>query len=117
LDTSTPLALGQPVRGTTHPKKDSDFFKLDLSGRPVRTPIKATALGILKVDIGLYLHRVDDDNGKLTLVQTSDKAKGEAPEIIRFSAEPGVYIFEVRDAKNRESNFQDSYQLTVEEGE
>jgi hypothetical protein len=93
-----------------------DYFRLDLSDRPVRTPIRATLLGILKVDVGLYLHRVQPD-GKLTLVQTSDRAKGDQPETIRYSAEPGVYVFEVRDAKNREANFQDSYQLTVEEGE
>lgn len=115
-DTATALAFGRPVRGTIYPKKDSDLFRLDLSGRPVRTPLRATLLGILKVDVGLYLHRVESD-GSLTLVQTADRAKGEAPEHIRFSAEPGVYVFEVRDSRSRESNFQDSYQLTVEEGE
>ncbi len=117
FELATPLALGTAVRGTIHPKKDTDLYKLDLSGRVVRTPIKATLTGILKVDVGLYLHQVDEETGKLSLVQTSDRAKGEAPETIRFSAEPGVYVLEVRDAKNRESNFQDSYQLTVEEGE
>jgi hypothetical protein len=78
--------------------------------------MKVTLLGILKVDVGLYLHRLGED-GKLSLVQTSDRAKGDQPEGIRFSAEPGVYVFEVRDAKNREANFQDAYQLTVEEEE
>ncbi|AKQ65051.1 LPXTG-motif cell wall anchor domain protein [Myxococcus hansupus] len=110
------LTLGQPVRGTVYPVKDTDFFRLDLSDRPVRTPIRATLLGILKVDVGLYLHRMQPD-GKLSLVQTADRAKGDQPESIRYSAEPGVYFFEVRDARNRESNFQDSYQLTVEETE
>ena len=32
-----------------------------------------------------------------------------------LSAEPGMYVLEVRDAKNREANFQDQYQLSVEE--
>jgi hypothetical protein len=50
-------------------------------------------------------------------VQTSDSAKGDKPEGIRFAADPGLYVFEVRDAKNREANFQDSYQLTVEEAD
>src|SRR5207302_5866786 len=104
------------IRGTVYPKKDVDFFVLDLSERPVRTPIRATLLGILKVDVGLYLHRMGED-GRTQLVQTSDRAKGDQPELIRYSAEPGVYLFEVRDAKNREANFQDYYQLTVEEGE
>lgn len=116
VDRAQELTLGKSVRGTVFPVKDTDFYRLDLSDRPVRTPLKATLLGILKVDVGLYLHRVQPD-GKLSLVQTADRAKGDQPESIRFSAEPGVYIFEVRDAKNREANFQDSYQLTVEEGE
>ena len=45
-------------------------------------------------------------------------AKADKPESIRFTAEPGVYVFEVKDThKAPESNFQDSYQLTIEEGE
>ncbi|MBN1206580.1 MAG: ABC transporter substrate-binding protein [Myxococcaceae bacterium] len=110
------IALGKAVRGTVYPPKDTDFYRLDLSDRPVRTPIRATLLGILKVDVGLYLHRVGED-GKPSLVQTADRAKGDQPENIRYSLEPGVYVFEVRDTRNRESNFQDAYQLTVEEGE
>jgi hypothetical protein len=116
-DLATPIALGKPVRGTIHPKKDTDLYRLDLSGRPVKTAIKATVTGILKVDVGLYLHRVGED-GKLELVQTADRAKGEAPEVIRFTAEPGVYVLEVKDTKKAsDSNFQDAYQLTVEEAE
>jgi len=111
---ATPVALGRPIRGTVHPKKDVDYFRLDLTGRPVRTALRLTLLGILKVDVGLYLHREEDD-GKLSLVQTADRAKADKPEVINFSAEPGMYVIEVRDSKNRESNFQDQYQLTVEE--
>jgi hypothetical protein len=112
----TELTFGKAVRGTVYPPKDVDYYRLDLTDRPVRTPIRATLLGILKVDVGLYLHRLGED-GKPALVQTADRAKGDQPENIRYSLEPGVYLFEVRDTKNRESNFQDSYQLTVEEGE
>ncbi|ATB32386.1 ABC transporter substrate-binding protein [Melittangium boletus] len=115
-DRATELTLGRAVRGTVYPLKDVDYYRLDLSDRPVRTALKATLLGILKVDVGLYLHRLGED-GKLSLVQTSDRAKGDQPEVIRYSAEPDVYILEVRDARNREANFQDSYQLTVEEGD
>lgn len=114
--TASPLAFGRPVRGTIYPKKDVDYFSIDLRERQVKTPISAQLIGVLKVDVGLYLHRVEED-GKLTLVQTSDSAKGDKPESIRYSAEPGLYVFEVRDAKNRESNFQDSYQLTVDEAD
>ncbi len=114
--TATPVSFGKPIRGTIYPKKDVDYFALDLRERPVKTAIRATVLGILKVDVGLYLHRVEAD-GKLTLVQTSDFAKGDKAETVRFAAEPNLYVFEVRDAKNREANFQDSYQLSVDEGE
>jgi hypothetical protein len=114
--TATPVVLGKPIRGTIYPKKDIDYFALDLKERPVKTAIRATVIGVLKVDVGLYLHRVEAD-GKLTLVQTSDSARGDKPETIRFAAEPGSYVLEVRDAKNREANFQDSYQLSVDEGE
>jgi len=113
--TATPIALNRPIRGTVHPKKDVDYFRLDLSGKPVKTAIKASVTGVLKLHIGLYLHRLHDD-GRSTLVQTADQAKGDAPEIIRYSAEPGIYLLEVRDSKNRESNFLDWYQLSVEEG-
>jgi hypothetical protein len=110
------VTIGTTVRGTVYPAKDVDYYRLDLTDRPVRTPVRATLLGMLKVDVGLYLHRVGED-GKPSLVQTADRAKGDQPENIRYSLEPGVYVFEVRDAKNRESNFQDPYQLTVAEGE
>jgi hypothetical protein len=112
--TAQHLTLGKPVRGTVYPKRDVDYFLLDLKDREVKTPIRATVTGVLKVDIGLYLHRLEADN-KLTLVQTSDSARGDRPETIRFSAEPGVYVLEVRDSRNREANFQDSYQLTADE--
>ncbi len=113
---ATPVKLGKPIRGTVYPKKDLDYFSIDLRDRPVKTALRATVIGVLKVDVGLYLHRVEED-GKLTLVQTSDSAKGDRPETVRFAAEPGLYVIEVRDAKNREANFQDSYQLSVDEGE
>jgi hypothetical protein len=113
-DQATPLTLGRPIRGTIYPKKDADFFRLDLSDRPVKTALRVTLTGILKVDVALFLYQRHED-GSLTLVQTSDRAKGDAPEVIRYAAEPGVYLLKVQDSKNRESNFQDSYQLTVEE--
>ena len=101
--------------GTIHPRRDVDYYRVDLSDRMVRTPLRATLLGILKVDVGLYLHRVESD-GSLTLVQTADRAKGDQPESIDYSAEPGTYLFEVRDSSKRyDANFQDRYQLTVQD--
>jgi hypothetical protein len=34
---ATPILLGHPLRGTIQPKRDEDWFKLDLSARPVKT--------------------------------------------------------------------------------
>ena len=115
-ETATPLSPGKPIRGTVYPKRDVDFYRLDLGDRQVKTPLRATLTGILKVDVALFLYRQEAD-GSLTLVQTADRAKGDAPEVIRYAAEPGTYFFKVQDSKNRESNFQDSYQLTVEESD
>lgn len=112
--TATSITLGRAMRGTVFPKKDTDFFQLDLRDRQVKTPLRATVTGVLKVDIGLYLHRVEAD-GALTLVQTSDGAKGDRSETVRYAAEPALYVLEVRDSRNREANFQDSYQLSVDE--
>src|SRR5216683_2747254 len=61
LAQATPIQLNRPIRGTVHPKKDVDFFRLDLSNRPVRVPIRATATGLLKVHLGLYLHRMNEE--------------------------------------------------------
>jgi hypothetical protein len=115
-ETATPLSPGKPIRGTVYPKRDVDFYRLDLGDRPVKTPLRATLTGILKVDVTLFLYRQEAD-GTLTLVQSADRAKGDAPEVIHYAAEPGTYFFKVQDSKNRESNFQDSYQLTVEESD
>jgi hypothetical protein len=110
---ATPIALGQTLRGTIHPRRDVDFYRLDLSAQPVKVNLKATATGILKVDIALYLYRQKPD-GSLGLVQTSDTGKGDAPESVTFAAEPGVYFLKVKDTHDRASNFLDSYSLHVE---
>ena len=57
VDRAMEISTGKAVRGTVYPPKDVDYYRLDLTDRPVRTPVHATLLGILKVDVGLYLHR------------------------------------------------------------
>lgn len=109
---ATPIVPRRPMRGVVHPRRDVDLYRLDLTSAAVKTPLKITATGILKVDIGLSLHRIEGD--KAVLVQSADKAKGDLAETLRYPAEPGAYLIEVRDAKNRESNFQDAYRVTVE---
>lgn len=111
---ATPIELGRPVRGHVHPRRDEDYYLLDLSRSPVKVPLKAMVTGILKVDVSLGLFRLEQD-GKPTLVQRSEKGKGEQPEIVRYSVEPGQYVFQVKDTKNWQSNYVDAYQLTVEQ--
>ena len=115
--TATPIELGHLIRGTIQPQRDVDYYKLDLSQKPVKTPITLNLSGILKVHLGLYLHQIEAD-GKPKLVQTADSAKADSPEVIHYSAEPGLYLIEIRDSnpKALTSNFQDSYQLMVDEG-
>ncbi|MBM4378080.1 MAG: ABC transporter substrate-binding protein [Deltaproteobacteria bacterium] len=110
------LRPGQSMRGTVYPRKDVDLFRVDLADRPVKTQLVATMTGVLKVDVALFLHRQEAD-GTRTLVQSSDRAKGDKPEAIRYAAEPGTYLLEVRDSRQRESNFQDGYVLRLEEGQ
>lgn len=113
---ATIIEFGRPLRGLIHPKRDLDLYRLDVSDSPVKVPIQATATGILKVDIALALYRLDSD-GKPVIVQTAEKGKGEQPETIRFTVEPGVYLLEVKDTKNWNSNFLDAYQLFLERDE
>ncbi len=112
-DTATPISVGMVMRGTIHPKKDVDLYRLDLTSQPVKTNLKITCTGVLKVDVALYLLHLNPD-GSTTLAQTSDTGKGDAPEVINYPADPGVYLIKVQDTKNRESNFLDFYQLRVE---
>lgn len=115
--TATPLELGKTIKGHVHPKRDVDDFAIDLTKSPVKVALRASVTGILKVDVALALFRIDGDpaTAKPTLVQRSEKAKGESPESIKFTVEPGLYVVEVRDTKNLQSNFMDAYQLTVEQ--
>jgi hypothetical protein len=113
-DLATPIELGRPIKGHIHPRRDEDYFLLDLTRAPVKVPLKATVTGVLKVDVALSLFRLEPD-GRATLVQRSDKGKGEQPEVVRYSAEPGRYVLQVRDTKNWQSNYVDAYQLTVEQ--
>lgn len=110
---ATPVTLGQPIRGTIHPRKDLDLYRIELSASPVKVPLRATVTGILKVDVAAELYRLGDD-GKLQVLQIADRAKGDETEVLTHTVEPGVYYLGVRDTRNREANFVDSYQLRVE---
>jgi len=110
---ATELAMGQNLRGYIYPKGDVDFFRVDLSQSLVRKPILATLFGLPKNSLGLWLHRLDEE-GKLELVQTAPIPQKDRPTVLRYSAVPGIYFLEVKDSRNRESNFQDEYQLRVD---
>jgi len=112
---ATPIELGKTARGHIHPKKDVDVFEVNLTSSPVKVPLRATVTGILKVDVALELYSIQD--GKRVLLQRSEKNKGEQPETIRFTVDPGLYFLEVADTSGWNSNFLDAYQLLVERDE
>jgi len=114
MEQATELSMGQSVRGHIYPKGDVDFFRVDLSQNLVRKPLLATLFGLPKNNLGLWLHRLDNE-GKLELVQTAPVPKKEGPTVLRYSAVPGVYFLEVKDFKNSESNFKDEYQLRMDD--
>jgi hypothetical protein len=111
---ATAVGIGKAIRGWIHPRKDVDLFRLDLSPSPVKVPLKVSVSGTLKVDVALALFRLND-RGEEVLVQKSEKGKGEQSETVRYAADPGVYLVEVRDTRGRESNFLDAYHLLVEQ--
>jgi len=114
LEKATGIAPGQTLRGTLHPKRDVDFFRLDLSDQngPRQTVIECT--GIPKVDVAITLLGPErDEKGKPKVVASSSRGKGEAKEEIAKELLPGEYHILVRGQPRSESNARDQYVLTV----
>jgi len=113
-DLATPIQVGQTLRGTLHPLRDVDFYKLDLSGQsgPRDTTIECT--GIPKVDISIALLGPElDEKGQPKTIETSKKGRGEQKEQIQKELMPGEYFIKVRGYPASESNTVDQYVLTV----
>lgn len=114
LEKATGITPGETLRGTLHPKRDADFYRLDLSGQdgPRQTVIECT--GIPKVDVAITLLGPErDEKGKPKVVASSSKGKGEAKEEIAKELLPGEYHVLVRGRPRSESNARDQYVLTV----
>jgi hypothetical protein len=113
-DLATPIQVGQTLRGTLHPMRDSDLYKLDLSGQsgPRDTTIECT--GIPKVDISIGLLGPElDEKGQPKSMATSKKGRGEQKEQIQKELMPGEYFVKVWGSPSSESNTVDQYVLTV----
>lgn len=111
---ATPIQAGQTLRGTLHPMRDADYYKLDLSGQagPRDTTIECT--GIPKVDISIALLGPEkDEKGQPKSVAGSKKGRGEQAEQIRQELMPGEYLVKVFGHPAGESNTIDQYVLTV----
>jgi len=111
---ATAINPGDTLRGTLHPKRDRDYYKLDLSEQagPRSTLIECT--GIPKVDITISLVGPEkDEKGKLKEVAKSAKGKGEQKEQIQQELMPGEYHILVSGRPRNESNTRDQYLLTV----
>jgi hypothetical protein len=113
-DLATPIQVGQTLRGTLHPVRDTDLFKLDLSGQagPRDTTVECT--GIPKVDISIALLGPElDEKGQPKSVATSAKGRGEDKEEIQQELMPGEYFIKVWGSPGGEGNTIDQYVLTV----
>ena len=113
-DLATLIQMGQTLRGTLHPMRDADYYKLDLSGQagPRDTTIECT--GIPKVDISISLLGPElDEKGQPKSMATSKKGRGEQKEQIQKELMPGEYFIKVWGRPSSESNTIDQYVLTV----
>jgi len=113
-DQATPIRVGQTLRGTLHPMRDVDLYKLDLSDQagPRDTTIECT--GIPKVDISIALLGPEqDEKGYPKEMETSKKGRGEQKEQIQKELMPGEYFIKVWGYPSSESNTVDQYVLTV----
>jgi len=113
-DLATAIQMGQTLRGTLHPARDADYYKLDLSGQagPRDTTIECT--GIPKVDIIISLLGPEqDEKGQPKSMATSKKGRGEQKEQIQKELMPGEYFIKVWGRPSSESNTIDQYVLTV----
>jgi hypothetical protein len=114
VEQATPINPGDTLRGTLHPRRDVDYYLLDLTGMegPRNTVIECT--GIPKLDIGLTLLGPEkDEKGRNKAVASSTRGKGEAKEEIQSELTPGEYIIMVNYRPRSESNTRDQYVLTV----
>jgi hypothetical protein len=113
-DRATPIRVGQTLRGTLHPMRDEDYYRLDLSGQagPRDTTIECT--GIPKVDVAIALLGPElDGKGQPKPVAESKKGRGEQNEQIQKELMPGEYLIRVWGRPRSESNTIDQYVLTV----
>jgi hypothetical protein len=113
-DLATPIQAGQTLRGTLHPMRDADYYKLDLSGQAGPRDTTSECTGIPKVDIIISLLGPElDEKGQPTSVATSKKGRGEQKEQIQNELMPGEYFIKVWGRPSSESNTIDQYVLTV----
>ncbi len=113
-DRATPVRAGQTLRGTLHPGRDADYYKLDLSGQagPRDTTVECT--GIPKVDLAIELLGPElGEKGQPKPVAASKKGRGEQNEQIQKELMPGEYFIRVWGHPQSESNTVDQYVLTV----
>ena len=102
---ATPWPAGAPLlRGMIAPKGDEDWFRVPPPPGGVKG-IVATVRPIERVDLQLFLA---DDARNMVKAQGS----GDAERVLRAPIDPSkTYYLVVKDAKGKESNPRDSYEL------
>jgi hypothetical protein len=94
---ATDIRIGQSLHGYAYPRRDVDFYRLDLSAQPVAQGIVIHLGGVAKVPLALSLHAASPDGAHPgSLINTIDHQQTGAAEEIRVKLEPGVYLISVR---------------------
>lgn len=104
---ATEIAPGLTLSGYYYPKKDVDYYRLDLSSRMEPVALEITVTGIPKVDFTLTLLDAEKN-----VIATAAEKPADENESIRATLDPGIYDIRV---EGKNSNPRDYYQLRVEE--
>ena len=111
---ATPIALGQTLRGYLHPRKDRDYYLIDLGQASGPVTVGLLLNGVPKVKFRLVLSSIEpDEEGKLPELAAATATKAEQELQLDKELPPGRYLIEVRDDDDRQSNPRDEYRLTV----
>jgi hypothetical protein len=94
---ATEIHIGQSLRGYAYPRRDVDYYRLDLSSQPVALGLVLHLSGVAKIPLALSLYGSSSDGDRPgPLINTSDHQDTGSAEEIRAKLEPGVYLISVR---------------------
>jgi len=111
---ATPIALGQTLRGFVHPKKDHDYYLIDLGRASGPVTVGLLLNGVPKIKSHVVLSGIEpDEEGKLPELASATATRAEQELQLEKELPPGKYLLVVRDDDDRQSNQRDEYRLTL----